>query len=270
MTVRRGGTFPSTIVLVLVVVLDSSSSSLFLAEKPSVKQTALVIVLCLIVTVLASCGRPSSGTAFQPGPGWIPLFNGKDLSGWKLVGRYPSDWRVADGVYCTPTASDSIYTERKFLNFKVHVEFKVQKDGNSGVFLRGRKEVQIYDSHGKAKLDNTECGAIFGVVAPSCNASRPAREWQTYDITIVGKKITVVLNGTTVIGGAVVEGVTGGQLDEEVGKPGHLMLQGDEAPVWFRNVWIKPLPQVGPLACPLASRESKAVSGHRTPRQAPP
>jgi len=207
------------------------------------KQAVAIFTLSLVLLSLASCSNPPpKPTGFQPGPGWIPLFNGKDLSGWKLVGRYPADWHVEDGVYYTPTASDSIYTERKFLDFQLHVEFKVQKDGNSGVFLRGRKEVQIYDSHGKAKLDDTECGAIFQKVAPSTNACKPAGEWQTYDITIVGHKITVVLNGVTVIDGAEVEGVTGMQLDDEVGKPGHLMLQGDEAPVWFRNVWIKPLP----------------------------
>lgn len=206
------------------------------------RRVLIASVLAFGLLTLLSCSRPASPPAFQPGEGWIPLFNGKDLSGWKLVGRYPPDWRVDDGVTYTPTASDSIYTERTFLNFQLHVEFKIAKDGNSGVFLRGRKEVQIYDSHGKDKLDATECGAIFQKVAPSANACKPAGEWQAYDITIVGSKITVVLNGTTVIDGAEVEGVTGGQLDDKVGQPGPLMLQGDEAPVWFRNLWIKPLP----------------------------
>ena len=207
-------------------------------ESPSPK----AIVVGGLLILLASCSNPPQDAAFTPADGWIPLFNGKDLAGWKRVGRYPGDWRIENGVYYTPTASDSIYTERKFLHFRLHVEFKVAKDGNSGIFLRGRKEVQIYDSYGKATLDDTECGAIFQKVAPSSNACKPAGEWQTCDITIVGDKITVVLNGTTVVDGAVVKGSTGGQLDDDAGQPGHLMLQGDEAPVWFRNAWIKPMP----------------------------
>lgn len=206
------------------------------------KRSACMIALSVLLAALCSCTGPPPKAGFTPGEGWVQLLNGRDLAGWKLVGRYPPDWHVENGVTYTPTASDSLYTERKFLDFQLHVEFKVAKDGNSGVFLRGRKEVQIYDSHGKAKPDDTECGAIFQKVAPSTNACKPAGEWQSYDITIVGKRITVVLNGVTVIDGAEVEGVTGMQLDEEVGKPGHLMLQGDEAPVWFRNVWLKPLP----------------------------
>jgi hypothetical protein len=207
------------------------------------KRAAALLPLPLFLLTLVSCSRPSPRpAAFQPGEGWLPLFNGRDLGGWKLVGRYPPDWHVKDGVYFTPTASDNIYTERKFLNFQLHVEFKIAKDGNSGIFLRGRKEVQIHDSHGKPQLDDTECGAIFQKVAPSTNACKPAGQWQTYDITVVGSKITVVLNGVTVVDGAVVEGVTGSGLDDEVGKPGPLMLQGDEAPVSFRNLWLKPLP----------------------------
>jgi len=204
---------------------------------------AALLPLSLCLLALVSCCRPSAGpAAFEPGEGWIPLFNGRDLGGWKLVGRYPADWHVDDGVYHTPTASDNIYTERTFLNFQLHVEFRIAKDGNSGIFLRGRKEVQIYDSHGNPKPDDTECGAIFQKVAPSTNACKPAGQWQSYDITIVGERITVVLNGVTVVDGAVVKGVTGGQLDERVGTPGPLMLQGDEAPVAFRNLWLKPLP----------------------------
>jgi len=180
---------------------------------------------------------------FKPSAGWVQLFNGRDLSGWKKVGRYPSDWRIKDGVLFSPTASDNIYTEKTFEDFAIHLEFRIKKAGNSGVFLRGRKEVQIYDSHGKAKLDNTECGAVFGKVAPSVNACKPAGEWNTLDVTMVGRKVTVVLNGKTVVDGKVINGVTGWGLDNNEDKPGPIMLQGDHTPVWFRNIWLKPLPK---------------------------
>jgi hypothetical protein len=196
----------------------------------------------LAAIALAGCAIAGEGE-FTPEKGWVSLFNGKDLSGWKNVGRYKSEWRVENGVLANPVESDNIYTERVFSDFELHVEFKIPKGGNSGVFLQGRKEVQIADSHGKKELDEQTCGGIFGKIAPSVNAARPAGEWNTLDITIVGRKVTVVLNGKTVVDGKVVNGVTGGQLDEEEDKPGPIMLQGDHSAVGFRSIWIRPLPR---------------------------
>jgi len=193
-----------------------------------------------------AAGAAAGEGAFKPGKGWIQLFNGKDLTGWKLVGKYPSTWVIKDGVLAAPTPSDNLYTERKFLDFQLHVEFKLKKEGNSGVFLRGRKEVQIYDSHGRKDLKHWDCGGIFSKFAPSVNASEPAGQWNALDITMVGRKVTVVLNGKTVIDGKIVNGVTGGQLDENEDKPGPVMLQGDHTAVWLRNVWLKPLPKKKP------------------------
>ena len=191
----------------------------------------------LAAAALAAAGEQ----AFKPEEGWTPLFNGKDLSGWKAVGRYKSEWRAEHGILANPVESDNIYTEKSFLDFQLHLEAKLPKEGNSGIFLRGRKEVQVCDSHGKKTLDDQDCGGIFGVHAPAANASRPPGEWNAFDITIVGRKITVVLNGQTVIDGKAVNGVTGGQLDENEDQPGPLMLQGDHSAVWYRNLWIKPL-----------------------------
>jgi len=190
---------------------------------------------------LAACALGGEAD-FKPGKHWFPLFNGKDLTGWKAVGRYKSEWRVEGGVLANPVESDNLYTEKEFEDFQLHVEFRLPKGGNSGVFLRGCKEVQITDSFGKAKLAEDDCGGIFGKVAPSVNAARPPGEWNTLDITLVGRKITVVLNGKTTVDGQVVNGVTGGQINEDEDKPGPLMLQGDHSGVWFRNLWIKPLP----------------------------
>jgi len=190
--------------------------------------------------LLAACALGGEAE-FKPGPGWLPLFNGADLRGWKAVGRYKSEWRAEDGTLANPVESDNLYTEKEFENFQLHIEFKLPKGGNSGVFLRGCKEVQLFDSFGKAKLGEDDCGGIFGKLPPAVNAARPAGEWNSLDVTIVGRKITVVLNGKTTVDGKVVDGVTGGQINEEEDKPGPLMLQGDHGAVWFRNLWLKPI-----------------------------
>ncbi len=195
----------------------------------------------MLLAALAAAGEAD----FRPGEGWLPLFNGKDLAGWKNVGRYKSEWRAEDGVLANPVESDNLYTEKEFENFALHVEFKLPKGGNSGVFLRGCKEVQVLDSFGKAKLEEDDCGGIFGKLAPAVNACKPPGEWNALDVTIVGRTITVVLNGKTTVDGQVVNGVTGGQINDDEDKPGPLMLQGDHSAVWYRNLWIKPLPKGG-------------------------
>jgi len=199
---------------------------------------------CLTALAAAGCA-PDHAPGFRPGPGWVRLFNGTDMAGWKLVGRYPSTWRIQDGVLGSPSESDNLYTERQFLDFELHLEFKLPREGNSGAFLRGRKEVQLSDCFGRKTLEDTDCGGIFGKVAPRVNACRPPGQWNTLDVTMAGAKITVVLNGATTVDGAEVRGATGGQLDEREGEPGALMLQADHSAVWFRNIWIRPLPRGG-------------------------
>ena len=198
--------------------------------------------LAVFAAALAAAGEAD----FKPGEGWLPLFNGKDLAGWKNVGRYKSEWRAESGVLANPVESDNLHTEKEFENFALHVEFRLPKGGNSGVFLRGCKEVQIFDSFGKTKLAEDDCGGIFGMLLPGVNACRPPGEWNVLDITIVGRRITVVLNGKTTVDGQVVNGVTGGQINDDEDKPGPVMLQGDHSAVWYRNLWIKPLPAAAP------------------------
>jgi len=207
-------------------------------------------VIGLIAAAALAAEKPAEEPAegqFKPEDGWAQLFNGKDLSGWKtLPGRrgIESSWTVEKGVLANPRRSVNIRTEKTFTNFKLHIEFKVNAGGNSGVYARGRKEVQIRDSFGIAdnKLKHWDCGGIYSKHAPSTNACEAPGEWQTFDIEVVGDTITVALNGKTVVDHKEVKQPTGGQLDNDVGKPGPLMLQGDHAPVWYRNIWIKPLP----------------------------
>lgn len=175
-------------------------------------------------------------------PRWgtpVPLFNGRDLAGWTTQGG-ENRWRVVDGVLTNTGSGANLVTTRKFDDFRLHLEFRVPKGGNSGVYLRGRYEVQIEDSGDRPELSPLNVGGVYGFLPPSENASRRPGEWQTYDITLVGRRVTVVLNGRTVIADQVIPGITGGALDSEEGTPGPILLQGDHTAVEFRRVVITP------------------------------
>ncbi len=164
------------------------------------------------------------------------------LSGWRLRNdKYPGCWSVADGVLVNKKPCTDIISDNKYQNFKLHVEFNLgEPNANSGVYLRGRYELQIEDSVGKPP-EAHGMGAVYGLLTPKTNASKKAGEWQTYDITVLGRKVTVVLNGETVIDGEDIPGPTGGALDSDEGQPGPLMLQGDHGVVSYRNITLTPL-----------------------------
>lgn len=135
-----------------------------------------------------------------------------------------------------------IISEAKFMDFKLKLEFKMAEPAvnggqrsNSGVYLRGRYEVQIQDDFGKP-AESHGAGGVYGFLTPTSNAIRKAGEWQTYEMTIIGRQLTVVLNGTTIIDRQEIPGITGGAIDSAEGTPGSIMLQGDHGKVWFRNV----------------------------------
>jgi len=165
---------------------------------------------------------------------------GEDLSGWRpRDGRFPGCWSVDDGVLkATPPCVD-IVSEAHFDDFRLQLEFRYPPGSNSGVYLRGRYEVQIQDDLGKA-LDPLRLGGVYGFMAPTVDAARPPGEWQTYDIRLVGRRVTVTLNGTEVLSNRVIPGITGGALDSDEAAPGPLMLQGDHGPIEYRNVVITP------------------------------
>lgn len=176
-------------------------------------------------------------------PAWgkaIKLFNGKDLTGWKL--RSPERgncWSVDNGVLTNKTPCTDLISDLKFTDFKLHVEFQIVPKGNSGVYLRGRYETQIQDDLGKA-LDTLRMGGVYGFLKPNAAAMKKAGEWQTYEITLIGRRVTVVLNGQMIIENEEIPGITGGALDSNEGEPGPLMLQGDHTKVLFRDVTITP------------------------------
>ena len=133
----------------------------------------------------------------------------------------------------------NLVSEQKFTDFKLHIEFRYQKGSNSGVYLRGRYEVQISDSKG-LEPSKGDLGAIYGFIKPTEMAAKDAGEWQTYDITLIGRMVTVVANGKTIICNQEIPGITGGAIDSKESEPGPLLLQGDHGPIEYRNIVITP------------------------------
>ena len=176
-------------------------------------------------------------------PRWgkpLTLFNGKDLTGW--TPRDPKGkqcWVAQGGVLVNIPKCPDLLTERKFRDFKLHVEYNLDPKSNSGIFLRGRYEVQIADQ-GPRELDSHGVGGVYGFLTPKLKAAKPAGEWQAFDITLVGYHVTVALNGQTIIERQEIPGITGAALDSRETEPGPIMLQGDHGRVQFRNIVITP------------------------------
>lgn len=168
----------------------------------------------------------------------VPLIPENGLKGWHAIGR-ENQWVVENGVLRSPKSGANLVTDNSYTDFKLHVEFRYPKESNSGVYLRGRYEVQIMDSQGKEPLSG-ELGGIYGFIAPAEQVAKAPGEWQTYDITLVGRMVTVVANGTTIICNQEIPGITGGALDANEAEPGPIQLQGDHGPIEFRNIVITP------------------------------
>jgi hypothetical protein len=175
-------------------------------------------------------------------PKWgevVQLFNGRDLSGWKPRNPSRNGWVVKDGLLVNGAPGTDLLTDRLFTDFKLHCEFRYPKGSNSGVYLRGRYEVQIEDNFGE-EPDSHKIGGVYGFLDPCVNAAKRAGEWQGLDVTLVGRQVTIVLNGERIIDRQTIPGITGGALDSDEGKPGPIMLQGDHGPIDFRNLTIAP------------------------------
>ncbi len=168
----------------------------------------------------------------------IQLFNGKNLDGWQALGK-TNQWVVENGVLKSPRSGANFRTIKTFDDFKLHIEFRYPKESNSGVYLRGRYEVQVEDSKGREPL-SIYLGGIYGFIDPLFMMAKEAGEWQSFDITLVGRVVTVAVNGKTVIHQQQIPGVTGGALDSNEGAPGPIMIQGDHGPVEYRNIIITP------------------------------
>lgn len=184
--------------------------------------------------------------------GFVPMFNGRDLTGWRTTGN----WVVEEGVDVTlkprpgehgwQRYDDYIRTDRMYENFVLDLEFKFNKHGNSGVFLRvgdlkdhvaSGMEVQILDTHGKKEVGHHDCGGVIRTQGPSKNMVKPAGEWNRYTITLNGNQLTVVLNGEQIID----IDLSKSAMKDRPGK-GYISFQDEGKPVWYRNVRIRELP----------------------------
>lgn len=188
-------------------------------------------------------GVRAPSLARSAAPVWgepIELVNGRDLSGWKpMFSKVANGWVVRDGALYNEKPGNNLVTEQTFQDFQLHVEFRYPAKSNSGIYLRGRYEVQIEDNYGD-EAESHKIGGIYGFLSPCVNAGKPAGEWQSYDVTLVGRTVSVSLNGERVIDRQVIPGITGGAIDSHEGEPGPLYIQGDHGPVEFRKITIIP------------------------------
>jgi hypothetical protein len=168
-----------------------------------------------------------------------PIFNGKDLTGWQPIGNAANHWVAKDGDLLNETKGANLRTTRTFDDFKLHIEFNCPESGNSGIYLRGRYEVQVeYEPEGTEDPYHS-MGAIYSFVAPTVKLPRKAGQWESFDITLVGRRVTIVRDGTKTVDTQEVPGITGGALDSNEGEPGPFYIQGDHTGgMRYRNIRI--------------------------------
>ncbi len=160
-----------------------------------------------------------------------------NMSSWIIPQN--NKFRMIDGVLVNEEVGGNLVTKEKYDDFKLSVEFRYPEGSNSGIYLRGRYEVQIEDNYGR-EINDLMIGGIYGFIEPAVIAAKKAGEWQTYEITLVGRHVTIVHNGIEVISNRPIPGITGGSLDSNEGNPGPIMLQGDHGPIDFRKIVITP------------------------------
>jgi hypothetical protein len=176
----------------------------------------------------------------EKAPVWgkpIHLFDGKNMDEWHTTGN--NQWIVENGILRSPHSGSNIVTNQTFKDFKLHIEFRYPKESNSGVYLRGRYEVQVEDSKGK-EPESHLFGGVYGFLPPSDMVAKSPGEWQSFDITLVGRMVTVVANGKQIICNREIPGITGGAINSNEGEPGPILLQGDHGPIDYRNIIITP------------------------------
>jgi len=180
----------------------------------------------------------------------IKLFNGENLDGWKLTSPGQTNgWSVEDGILVNnPKQTEgrphisygNLRTEAEFKDFNLKLEVKVQRGQNSGVYLRGIYEVQVSDAYGRS-LDSHNMGGIYSRITPMVSAEKPAGQWQSLDITLLDRHVTVKLNDKLMIDNEPLLGCTGGALWSDQFKPGPIYLQGDHTGICYRNIVLTPI-----------------------------
>jgi hypothetical protein len=194
-------------------------------------------------TTIALTGTPAPALKRSAPKAWTnpePLFNGKDLEGWEPMGNPAnSHWIVKDGLLVNEAHGDNLKSTRTFEDFKVHYEVQCPEGGNSGFYLRGRYEVQIEYERLSENPPERRIGSVYGRIAPTPELPRTPGQWEIFDVTLVGRIVTVVHNGVTNIDHKEIEGITGGALDANEAEPGPFYIQGDHTGgLKFRNITV--------------------------------
>jgi hypothetical protein len=219
--------------------------------------------MCRLLPLLALlCLAPPTGAAPQDdkekADGFVSLFNGRDLTGWKQFAGKKDVWAAEkDLIVCQGGGGGWLGTDREYANFEVRLQYRLTPGGNSGVYIRAPKEghisrvgmeIQILDDeHPKyAKLNNYQyTGAIYHVVGPSKRVGNPAGRWNDLTIRAEGRKVTVTLNGTKIVDANLDQYLSDPAIAKEhtglARATGHIGLQSHTDRVEFRNVRIKEL-----------------------------
>ena len=181
----------------------------------------------------------------------VELFDGKSMDAWDVQNKTrPMNWTIEDGAMTNTPPANNLVSKQKFQDFKIQAEYKLDKPhegrngqmskANSGIYLRGRYELQVLDDFGEKTFERGHM-SVYGWHTPTVNASKPAGEWQSMEATVVGNKVTVILNGQKIQDNVTLEAITGGALDANESEPGPIMLQGDHEKVWYRKVTVTPI-----------------------------
>ena len=192
-------------------------------------------------------GYPAPTIADRDDGSWregeaVDLLDGESIeAAWSTLrpGR-EAEWSLRDGVLRNRGTADILVSKEKFWNFKLHAEYRIGPRADSGIGLRGRYEIQIAGDH-ESPPSKKGSGALRGRIAPSVNAGRPAESPQTLDVTLIGRDLTVVLNGRKVIDKATVEGLTALATDWREAEPGPITLQGDRGTIEFSKLAVRRL-----------------------------
>src|SRR5512133_278334 len=175
----------------------------------------------------------------EKAPVWnkpVKLLTGTNLDNW-VTQKPDNQWVADNGILRSPRPGSNLLTKEKFNDFKLHIEFRYPVNSNSGVYLRGRYELQIIDSKGEEPSSVLFAG-IYGFLTPNEMVAKAPGEWQSYDITLIGRRVTIVANGKTVICDAIIPRTTGGAIDSKEAQPGPILLQGDHGTIEYRNIII--------------------------------
>jgi hypothetical protein len=237
---RRGGPGPEGRARVQGATLTGTITTLATATAPA-------------RTVAFSAARPpvfpaSDANAAHTFGAPVELFDGKTMDAFTLVNP-ARPWTVSDGLAWnappaeTPTGryiGSNLISKQKFFDYRIHAEYKLDNEAHSGIYFRGRYEMQVLGDMGVA-LSPISHMAVYGRIAPLVNASIPDNEWNIMDGVIVGNRITVTLNGKKVHDNTLLQGITGNAVDANELEPGPIMIVGNDGRIWYRRITVTPI-----------------------------